>query len=134
MLRSASSQRNASSRRPGLLAMSKPRLKLKLQLDDNDTLIGPGKIALLKAIQKEHSLSQAAKSINMSYRKAWLLIQELNESLSGPVLVTQTGGQSGGGSELTEMATTIIAIYEQLTQEAEAATEETRKTVASLLK
>lgn len=114
--------------------MSKPRLKLKLQLDDNDTLIGPGKIALLKAIQKEHSLSQAAKSINMSYRKAWLLIQELNESLSGPVLVTHTGGQSGGGSELTEMATTIIAIYEQLTQEAEAATEETRKTVASLLK
>ena len=114
--------------------MSKPRLKLKLKLDDNDTLIGPGKIALLKAIQKEHSLSQAAKSINMSYRKAWLLIQELNESLSGPVLVTQTGGQSGGGSELTEMATTIIAIYEQLTQEAEAATEETRKTVASLLK
>ena len=70
----------------------------------------------------------------MSYRKAWLLIQELNESLSGPVLVTQTGGQSGGGSELTEMATTVIAVYEQLTQEAEEATKATRKTMASLLK
>ena len=114
--------------------MSLPRLKLKLQLDNNDTLIGPGKIALLKAIQKEHSLSQAAKSINMSYRKAWLLIQELNESLSEPVLITQTGGQFGGGSELTEIARNIIAVFEQLTQEAEVATEETRKTVASLLK
>ncbi|MBU25400.1 MAG: hypothetical protein CMD99_05160, partial [Gammaproteobacteria bacterium] len=106
-----------------------PRLKLKLQLDDKDTLIGPGKIALLKAIQTEHSLSQAAKSINMSYRKAWLLIQELNGSLNEPVLVTKTGGQSGGGSELTEIATNIIAVYEQLTREAEAATEATRKTV-----
>ena len=63
-----------------------------------------------------------------------ILIQELNESLSEPVLITQTGGQFGGGSELTEIARNIIAVFEQLTQEAEAATEETRKTVASLLK
>ena len=53
---------------------------------------------------------------------------------SGPVLVTQTGGQSGGGSELTEIATTVIDVYEQLTQEAEEATKATRKTIASLLK
>ncbi|RZO79251.1 MAG: LysR family transcriptional regulator [Litorivicinaceae bacterium] len=114
--------------------MSVPRLKLKLALDDNDTLLGPGKIALLKAIQKEHSLSQAAKSINMSYRRAWLLIQELNDSLKDPVLISKTGGQSGGGSELTAMANQIIDIYEQLTREAEGATEATRESIASLLK
>ena len=56
--------------------VSAPRLKLKLVLGDDDTLLGPGKIALLKAIQREQSLSKAAKSINMSYRRAWLLIQE----------------------------------------------------------
>lgn len=44
-----------------------PRLKLKLVLGNDDTLLGPGKIALLKAIQREQSLSKAAKSINMSY-------------------------------------------------------------------
>jgi molybdate transport system regulatory protein len=114
--------------------MHAPGLKLKLALGDNDTLLGPGKIALLKAIQREHSLSQAAKSINMSYRRAWLLIQELNNSLKEPVLVTHTGGQSGGGSELTKMANQIIDVYERLTQEAEDATEATRKSFASLLR
>jgi molybdate transport system regulatory protein len=114
--------------------MPAPRLKLKLVLGDNDTLLGPGKIALLRAIQKEHSLSKAAKSINMSYRRAWLLIQELNDSLSSPVLITHTGGQSGGGSELTEMANQIIEVYERLTKEAEDATEATRESIASLLK
>ena len=62
--------------------VSAPRLKLKLVLGDDDTLLGPGKIALLKAIQREQSLSKAAKSINMSYRRAWLLIQELNDALT----------------------------------------------------
>lgn len=114
--------------------MHAPGLKLKLTLGDNDTLLGPGKIALLKAIQREHSLSQAAKSINMSYRRAWLLIQELNDSLKEPVLITHTGGQSGGGSELTDMANQIINIYERLTLEAEDATEATRKSFASLLR
>jgi molybdate transport system regulatory protein len=114
--------------------VSIPRLKIKVVLDDNDTLLGPGKISLLKAIQKEHSLSQAAKSINMSYRRAWLLIQELNESLKDPVLISKTGGQSGGGSELTTMANRIIEIYEQLTREAEEATEANRESIASLLK
>jgi len=114
--------------------MSAPRLKLKLVLGDDDTLLGPGKIALLKAIQKEHSLSKAAKSINMSYRRAWLLIQELNDSLKEPVLVTHTGGQSGGGSELTDMANQIIDVYERLAKEAEEATEATRRSIASLLR
>ena len=99
--------------------MHTPRLKLKLVLGDNDTLLGSGKIALLKAIQKEHSLSKAAKSINMSYRRAWLLIQELNDSLREPVLITHTGGQSGGGSELTEVANQIIEVYERLNKEAQ---------------
>jgi molybdate transport system regulatory protein len=117
-----------------LLAMHAPRLKLKLVLGDNDTLLGSGKIALLKAIQKEHSLSKAAKSINMSYRRAWLLIQELNDSLKEPVLITHTGGHSGGGSELTEMANRIIEVYERLNQEAEEATEATRESIASLLR
>ncbi|MEC8694681.1 MAG: LysR family transcriptional regulator [Pseudomonadota bacterium] len=114
--------------------MHTPRLKLKLVLGDNDTLLGSGKIALLKAIQKEHSLSKAAKSINMSYRRAWLLIQELNDSLREPVLITHTGGQSGGGSELTEVAAQIIEVYERLNKEAQEATEATRESIASLLR
>ena len=114
--------------------MITPHLKLALVLGENKNSLGIGKITLLKAIQKEHSLSKAAKSINMSYRRAWLLIQELNESLLEPVLITHKGGASGGGSELTETANRIIALYEQLTCEAEAATEGTRRTLVSMLK
>ena len=114
--------------------MHNPRLKLKLVIDDQDTLLGPGKIDLLIAIATEHSLSKAAKSIGMSYRRAWLLIQELNDSLKEPVLTTQTGGQSGGGSELTPLAYELISLYQTLTEEAEAATADTRQRLAALMK
>ena len=116
------------------MVMISPRLKLALVLGENKKSLGIGKITLLKAIQREHSLSKAAKSINMSYRRAWLLIQELNESLLEPVLITHTGGPSGGGSELTAVAIRIIAIYEQVTIEAEVATKGTRHELASMLK
>ena len=116
------------------MPMITPHLKLAVVLGKNKNSLGIGKITLLKAIQKEHSLSKAAKSINMSYRRAWLLIQELNESLLEPVLITHTGGRSGGGSELTETANQIIALYEQLTWEAEVATEETRRALVCMLK
>ncbi|MDC1239595.1 LysR family transcriptional regulator [Litorivicinus sp.] len=118
----------------GLLMKTIPGLKLKLILPDNATLLGRGKIELLKAIAKEHSLSQAAKSLGMSYRRAWLLIRELNDSMKTPVLITQTGGQSGGGSELTEAATRLIELYEKLAADAELATKATREQVAYLLK
>mgnify|MGYP001094190716 CR=1 FL=1 len=114
--------------------MNQPQLKLKLVMGEQHTLLGPGKIVLLHAIAKEHSLSKAAKSIGMSYRRAWLLIQELNDSLKEPVLVTQTGGQAGGGSVLTPMAFELIALYQTLTDEAEAATEQTRSRLAMLIK
>jgi molybdate transport system regulatory protein len=114
--------------------MIQPQLKLKLVMGEQHTLLGPGKIALLHAIVAEHSLSRAAKSIGMSYRRAWLLIQELNDSLREPVLITQTGGQAGGGSVLTPMAFELIALYDTLTQEAEAATEQTRNRLASMIK
>lgn len=114
--------------------MHNPRLKLKIVIDGQDTLLGPGKIDLLMAIAAEHSLSKAAKSIGMSYRRAWLLIQELNDSLKEPVLITQTGGQSGGGSELTPMAFQIIDLYRTLSEQAEAATADTRKQLAALIK
>ena len=70
----------------------------------------------------------------MSYRRAWLLIRELNDSMKTPVLITQTGGQSGGGSELTEAATRLIELYEKLAADAELATKATREQVAYLLK
>ena len=114
--------------------MTIPELKLKLVLSNNDVILGAGKIQLLKSIDREKSLSKAARVIGMSYRRAWLLIQELNESLAEPVLITQKGGQAGGGSVLTPTAFQVIAMYDRMTEEANRATAGTRKMVTNLLK
>jgi molybdate transport system regulatory protein len=58
--------------------------------------IGLGKVQLMELIQNHGSISQAAKAMNMSYRKAWLLIEELNQISGKPAVLTQKGGHSGG--------------------------------------
>lgn len=115
-------------------ALMQPRLKLKLILNDNATLLGPGKVALLEAIDREHSLSKAAKSIGMSYRRAWNLVHELNEAMVDPVIETQTGGHDGGGSIVTESGRELIRLYHQLEDVANDATQTMRDTLARSLK
>ena len=78
---------------------------------DEVPVIGPGKIALLEALAREGSITAAAKSIGMSYRRAWLLIDELNRALSEPAVSTAQGGAKGGGSQLTESGERLVALY-----------------------
>ena len=76
--------------------------------------IGPGKIDLLEAIRATGSITSAAKSLDMSYRRAWLLMDELNRSLREPALASAKGGQSGGGSELTALGIELIETYRRI--------------------
>jgi molybdate transport system regulatory protein len=73
--------------------------------------IGPGKIALLERVGETGSLSQAARALGMSYRRAWQLLDSLNGSLQEPVTRAQKGGQHGGGSSLTAFGRKVIRIY-----------------------
>src|SRR5215469_15761846 len=73
--------------------------------------IGPGKIALLEAIRSAGSITAAAKSIGMSYRRAWLLVDEINHALREPVVATKQGGSEGGGTTLTAIGEQIIRLY-----------------------
>lgn len=82
--------------------------------------VGPGKVALLEAIAAQGSISAAAKSIGMSYRRAWLLIDDLNQMLVAPAVATATGGERGGGATLTVTGQKLIAHYRKI--EADAAT------------
>ncbi len=61
-----------------------------------DCSIGPGKVALLEQIERSGSLSQAARDLKMSYRRAWLLLEDLNRTLSQPVTTASIGGAGGG--------------------------------------
>ena len=79
--------------------------------------IGIGKIEVLEGIASGGSLSQAARSMRMSYRRAWLLLADLNLSFDEPVALTSTGGRGGGGVVLTPFGERLVARYRQLEQE-----------------
>ncbi len=76
--------------------------------------IGPGKIALLEAIAETRSITGAAKAMGMSYRRAWILVDEMNASLARPAVASTTGGERGGSSALTEVGDDIVATYRRI--------------------
>lgn len=83
--------------------------------------IGPGKVQLLEAMAQTGSITAAAKQLGMSYRRAWLLIAELNRALKAPAVASATGGQHGGGSQLTDTGRELIALYRGIEAQAQQA-------------
>jgi len=79
--------------------------------------VGLGKIRLLEAIRDAGSLSQGARNIGMSYRRAWLLVESLNQSFREPVTLASTGGKHGGGMQVTGFGDALIKNYRTLEQD-----------------
>lgn len=90
--------------------MNKIRVTLRVDFERNSA-IGPGKIALLERMRDCGSLSQAARELDMSYRRAWQLLDNLNRSFREPLVITATGGSGGGGSTLTPLGETVVSTY-----------------------
>jgi molybdate transport system regulatory protein len=86
-----------------------------------DRALGPGKIRLLEAIGKTGSISRAGRALGMSYRRAWLLVDDMNRSFRAPVVATQPGGARGGGAELTPLGRELIENYRAIEARATAA-------------
>jgi molybdate transport system regulatory protein len=82
--------------------------------------VGPGKIALLECIHRAGSLSQAARDLGMSYRRAWELLTSLNASFKEAVVVTAKGGRGGGGARLTRFGLTLINQYRAFEEDTQA--------------
>jgi molybdate transport system regulatory protein len=76
--------------------------------------VGIGKVQLLETIADSGSLSQAARALRMSYRRAWLLLQDLNDSFDEPVACTSVGGRGGGGVALTAFGRRLVQDYRSL--------------------
>lgn len=93
--------------------------------------LGPGKIALLEAIAEKGSLTQAAASLGMSYRYAWLLLEDLRKSFSDEVTRATVGGRRGGGVELTEFGRALVRRYHLASRRIEAVA---RSTFAPLVR
>lgn len=73
--------------------------------------MGPGKADLLAAIERTGSISAAARSLGMSYRRAWLLVDTMNQCFKSPVVETLTGGQRGGGARVTRLGHDVLTRY-----------------------
>jgi|SRR5688572_15555328 len=81
---------------------------------NGERFFGPGPVELLERINETGSINQAAKQMQMSYKKAWEIINMLNTQSAQPLVITQTGGNSGGGSIITSETKEIIAWYQSL--------------------
>ncbi len=76
--------------------------------------VGPGKMELLRQIDEHESIAAAARAMNMSYRRAWLLIEEMNTLFDQPVVAKWQGGKSRGGASLTELGRKLVEQYAAL--------------------
>jgi len=93
-------------------------MRLFIRCVEGEVRLGPGKIQLLEEIDRHGSISEAARTMNMSYRRAWLLVAELNQSFNQPVTATRTGGKGGGHALLTEFGHELIRLYRDIERDA----------------
>lgn len=92
------------------------RLRIKY---GEEIAIGPGKIAILEAIAETGSISAAGRKLGMSYRRAWLLVDQMNQYFKDPVVHAATGGAQGGGTALTATGTEVIRLYRTIEQQSQ---------------
>lgn len=90
--------------------MLKPQTHIRVDFSGTCSL-GPGKISLLEGIERTGSLSAAARTLGMSYRRGWLLLHSMNEGFSQPVAEMSVGGKDGGGARLTDFGQRLVADY-----------------------
>jgi molybdate transport system regulatory protein len=90
----------------------KSRIQFRFRIyRDDDVAIGPGKVALLEAVAETGSISAAARQLGMSYKRAWVLIDETNRAMVKPAVTTVAGGAGGGGAALTPVGAELIRRY-----------------------
>jgi molybdate transport system regulatory protein len=118
---------------PGFATMETPKLTLRVDLGSGRAL-GPGKIRLLEAIEKTGSISQAGRKLGMSYRRAWLLVDDMNSCFRDPVIDAQPGGARGGGATLTPFGQELVERYRAIEADALVATRKHLRDIEMALK
>ena len=113
MARALSRQRpRSTAARPRAGAEEERRAVLTIRVDFGAYgYLGPGKIALMELISKHGSISAAGKGMGMSYRRAWLLVDEINQIFRDPLVEKQMGGSGGGGARLTKLGRDVVGRY-----------------------
>ena len=101
---------------------STPKAQFRLRIYRNASIaIGPGKVDLLEAIAQTGSISAAARQLGMSYRRAWVLVDEMNRALVSPAVTTAAGGVQGGGTALSPLGAKLVQHYRAVEEAARTA-------------
>ena len=115
-------------------AKTKSTPSLRIRIDYAAThALGPGKVRLLELIEETGSISAAGRALKMSYRQAWLLIDELNHMFRQPLVASQVGGGGGGGAALTKAGASVIRAYRDMERRASGASSTDIRVLAKLL-
>jgi len=96
-------------KKPPPVAIIRPRIAFSSKF-----AVGPGKIDLLRAIAASGSISGAARSLGMTYKRAWLLIDSMNQGFGRPVVERSIGGKGGGGAWLTSRGEALLRHYDDI--------------------
>jgi molybdate transport system regulatory protein len=108
-----------------------PVLQFRLRvIHKSEIALGPGKVELLTAIQTHGSISKGAKSVGMSYMRAWTLVKIMNGAFRGPLVIVERGGTQGGSARLTPLGHHVLELYFELIKQSQSAS----KTVWSKLR
>lgn len=110
-----------------------PRLTIRIDFE-GDAAFGPGKARLLESIAQTGSLRRAAAAMAMSYRRAWLLLRDIEAMTKSPVVAARTGGPRGGGTALTPFAQAIVARYRAIEARAARAVAEDLRVMSAMTK
>ncbi|NBE06040.1 LysR family transcriptional regulator [Rhodobacter sp. CCP-1] len=81
-------------------------------------MLGPGKAELLARIRDTGSISAAGRQMGMSYKRAWMLVEEMNRAFRAPVVTSTRGGAGGGGAEVTEAGEAVLRLYRAVVERA----------------
>lgn len=102
--------------------MASNKVRLSIRVDLPKGRFGPGKAALLRAIDESGSISAAARSLGMSYARAWSLTEDMNDLFGKPLVDTWSGGDRRGGASLTDSGTKVLRLYDSISEDAQRGT------------
>lgn len=95
---------------------------LRLRILFSGAMIGPGKAELLDRIRETGSIAAAGRQMDMSYKRAWMLVEEMNATFQDPLVTSTRGGPGGGGAQLTETGAQVLSLYHAIVETAQTAT------------
>jgi molybdate transport system regulatory protein len=107
---------------------------LRLRILFDDAMLGPGKAELLERIRETGSIAAAGRGMGMSYKRAWMLVEDLNAAFRDPLVSSTRGGPGGGGARLTEAGTEVLRLYHDIVATARAASADRLATLEAMLR